>query len=194
MSDPGGRADVPVAELPTVAVHPLNAATARLPRVGFFARVAAAVLDGIILIPLISVYGVAYDRLLVSGRMSDAAAYLMQVLAALFLVLYTSFEVLLAATPGKLILGQRIARADGAAADTWTLANRWLYKNGNVMFGLISAITTMPLADWLGSIWLAVIVFGCFFVSQESRQAFHDRWARTAVYWKGAVIRRGFEP
>jgi uncharacterized RDD family membrane protein YckC len=101
---------------------------------------------------------------------------------------------MLAGTPGKLIVGLRIAQSDGATADAWTLLNRWLYKNGTVIFQLIAAVTPVLLADWLGSIWTLVIGIGCLYIFQDSRQAFHDRWARTAVYWKQAVHRRGFEP
>ncbi|MGL6022588.1 MAG: hypothetical protein ACRC0A_05740, partial [Chitinophagaceae bacterium] len=55
---------------------------------------------------------------------------------------------------------------------------RWVIKN---VGGFVSLITFL---SWIGYLYNFLIFIGCFFVLGERRQAFHDMWAKTAVFRK----------
>lgn len=90
-------------------------------------------------------------------------------------------------TLGKLILGIRIANADGTAAGVPTLLGRYLLKNCNYVLTLLSFATGVHALATLGNVGGLIIFVGCFFVLGSARQAFHDMIMKTAVYPKGAI-------
>src|SRR6185503_19363748 len=54
--------------------------------------------------------------------------YLLNIIMLSLLLLYSSLEMIVAATPGKILLKLRIVRVDGAQASTSMLVLRWLTK------------------------------------------------------------------
>jgi uncharacterized RDD family membrane protein YckC len=104
--------------------------------------------------------------------------------------MYYSLEVVLAATPGKLILGIQIANQDRTNATMLTLFIRFLLKHSSSIFTLLAFVVAVKVLDLVGSLlWLAFTV-GCFFVLAAKKQGFHDMLAKTAVFRKKEVIER----
>jgi uncharacterized RDD family membrane protein YckC len=90
-------------------------------------------------------------------------------------------------TLGKLILGIRIANADGTAASVPTLLGRYLVKNCNYVLSLVGFVTGMHVLVTLGRLGGLIIFVGCFFTLGAAKQAFHDMLMKTAVYPKGVI-------
>jgi uncharacterized RDD family membrane protein YckC len=140
-------------------------------RVGFWYRVLAAVIDGALFLPI----GLA---LLILLRDSPYAA---AVASSVAWLAYSSLEVAAAGTPGKLVLGLRIAYPDGSTADRWTLFLRWSTKQLPAILGLLYLLTTFVPVRLLANFAELLVLIGCLFASTDSKQAWHDRWAKTAV-------------
>lgn len=102
--------------------------------------------------------------------------------------MYYSLEVVLAATPGKLILGIQIANQDRTNASLITLFARFLLKHSNSILSLLAFVLTIKAFDFVGSIVGLAFVVGCFFVLASKKQGFHDMLAKTAVFRKKEVI------
>ncbi len=90
-------------------------------------------------------------------------------------------------TLGKLILGIRVANADGSQAPVSTLLARWALKNINFVLTVVALLTGIELIRMLGNVGGLVIFVGCFLVLGVSKQALHDRIVNTAVYPKNMV-------
>jgi uncharacterized RDD family membrane protein YckC len=90
-------------------------------------------------------------------------------------------------TVGKLILGIRIANADGTAASVPTLLGRYLVKNCNYVLSLVGFVTGMHVLVTIGRLGGLIIFVGCFFTLGAAKQAFHDMLLKTAVYPKGVI-------
>ncbi len=179
-------------------------------RVGFGRRLGAMLIDAmilaIILLVVFSVSGFLKEyaefseklmSLMDSGNEAYMGAYLAKftdehfisfLFIPLMLLLYNSLEVLIAATPGKLLLDMRIAGAGRKKADTVSLVKRFAFKNSGQILSLLSYVALAGLFDTLSSLAGLVILIGCFFVLGAKRQAFHDMLAKTAVYRKYDVL------
>ncbi|OGU17813.1 MAG: hypothetical protein A2X61_06045 [Ignavibacteria bacterium GWB2_35_12] len=104
--------------------------------------------------------------------------------------MYYSLEVVLAATPGKIILGIQIANQDRTNASMLTLFMRFLLKHSNSILSLLAFVAAVKAFDFVGSIFGLAFVVGCFFVLASKRQGFHDMLAKTAVFRKIEVLER----
>ncbi|HEV8264134.1 MAG TPA: RDD family protein [Gemmatimonadales bacterium] len=173
-------------------------------RIGFGKRLGAFVLDLILCVVLVVVAGGVVGGMLgmtagslttgegdaAAGAMSGAAlGAIMGMVAAgaiIFLV-YFLIEGLTGYTLGKLILGIRVANADGTQAPVTTLLARWAVKNINFVMTVLAVLTGVEVIRVLGNIGGLVIFVGCFLVLGMSRQALHDRIVHTAVYPKNMV-------
>jgi len=149
-------------------------------RAGFWRRVAATLLDVVAcgLVMLIIVVGVSVAMSDAPGHRDD---YVSGIVAVLVVLAYTSTEVWLAATPGKLALGMRIGTAAGAPAGRWTLALRWSSKHFGYLLSLVYAITNDPVSYSLSGFMNTVVMVGCLQALDEDRRTWHDEWAGTAV-------------
>jgi uncharacterized RDD family membrane protein YckC len=101
--------------------------------------------------------------------------------------LYFLIEGFTGFTLGKLILGIRIANADGTAAGVPTLLGRYLLKNCNLVLSLVGFATGVHALITLGRLGGLIIFVGCFFTLGAAKQAFHDMIMKTAVYPKAAI-------
>jgi uncharacterized RDD family membrane protein YckC len=90
-------------------------------------------------------------------------------------------------TLGKLLLGIRVASADGRQAPVSQLLARFAMKNINFLCTVLAALTGVALLATLGNLLGLAIFVGCFFVLGASRQALHDMVAKTAVYPKDKI-------
>jgi uncharacterized RDD family membrane protein YckC len=159
----------------------------RVARAGFWARAAAALIDGIVVAVL---YFIVAAAVIVVATSSDASSrrseLALRVAGSVLVLAYTSTEVWFAGTPAKLLLGMRIGAAAGGPADRWTLALRWSSKYFGSWLGLINAVTgdagSYFLAGWMNT----VVLTGCLQALDEYRRTWHDQWARTAVWRRGA--------
>lgn len=87
---------------------------------------------------------------------------------------YTLVEALTGASPGKRVMGMKVAKADGSRGDVSLYLLRWALKNSGTILNLI-----LPVISSLASL---VFFFGCFGALSEKRQALHDIIAKSAVY------------
>jgi uncharacterized RDD family membrane protein YckC len=164
-------------------------------RVGFWRRTFAALIDWICAaIVLLPTEGVR-QSLAASGDLSLFANQGILLGEHVFLLALFGFEVLTASSVGKFLLRQRIAKYDGSEASTATLLNRWTAKWSFILVALVYDIAPNTLLMWLANIAFFFVLIGCFAVAGESKLAWHDQWAGTAVYQfqKRRRAGRGFE-
>ncbi len=179
-------------------------------RVGFGPRLGAMLIDFLILTILFSVifsitgfidsYVIYFEKILKLSNGSN-----MEYIAALadkfiidnqlsfvFLNLiplfYGFLEVLLAGSPGKLLLNIRIANVERTKAGTSSLLKRYLFKYSNYVFSLMYYLVFVEIFSFLSMIMLLVVFIGCFFTLGRKRRAFHDLPGRTAVYRKDDLL------
>jgi len=173
-------------------------------RIGFGKRLGAMVLDLVICGVLVGVLGgvvggmlgltagslTAGQRDAAAGAVSGAAlGAIMGMVAAAAVIgcVYFLIEGFTGYTLGKLILGIRVANADGTQAPVQTLLARWALKNINFVLTVVALLSGIEFIRVLGNLGGLVIFVGCFLVLGMSRQALHDRIANTAVYPKNMV-------
>lgn len=151
----------------------------RPPRQGFFIRLAAALIDSVIF--LVAALSLAFGFATIAGadllteRVTDA-------LFAAATLGYTSFDIFTAATPGKLLLGLTIAYPDATPAPTPVLSLRWSTKYFPLICTLLFALSNQPLFRLVGGLSNFIVLIGCLFASCDHHQAWHDQWAKTAVF------------
>jgi uncharacterized RDD family membrane protein YckC len=177
-------------------------------RIGFGRRLGAFLIDGLILIFLISIIflstGFLNDTIRLfkesSESMSDSryiaelqvqfeSEHIMTFIVTQLLILaFFSLEILVAASPGKLALGIQIADESRKKAPNSQLIERFIYKHLYTIFTLAGMIIGIEVLDWISNILVLGFVIGCFFVLSERRQGFHDMIAHTAVFHKEDII------
>jgi uncharacterized RDD family membrane protein YckC len=178
-------------------------------RIGFGPRLGALLIDCVLVGVLVAVLGGVIGGMfgaaaggagaaLSTGASSDAqtAAAMGGIIGALlgmaiaFAVIgcvYFLLEGFTGYTLGKLMLGIRIANADGTQAPVSKLLMRWAVKNNNFILSVFAAATGVRLLATLGSLGGLVIFIGCFLALGASKQALHDRICDTAVWPKNMV-------
>jgi len=109
------------------------------------------------------------------------ADYVLRLITIALWLLYSSLEMITAATPGKLLLGLRIARADGEAASTSMLLMRWSTKQLPCILTIFQLITFSPFLGAFASLMNGILWIGCLQMLDEDRRSWLDWWARTAV-------------
>jgi uncharacterized RDD family membrane protein YckC len=120
------------------------------------------------------------------GGMFGAIAGMI-VAAALLGLAYFLLEGFTGYTLGKLMLGIRIANADGTRAPVSKLLLRWAVKNNNFILNILAVATGISVFRTLGSLGGLVFFIGCFLALGASKQALHDRICDTAVWPKNMV-------
>jgi uncharacterized RDD family membrane protein YckC len=149
------------------------------PRKGFFIRLTASLIDAVILLVALGSLGFGLDAFLGPGVITERIADALFTAAALA---YTSFDIFTAGTPGKLLLGLTIASPDATPASAGTLSLRWSTKYFPLICALLFVLTTQPLFRLIAGLSNVTIFVGCLFASCDHHLAWHDQWARTAVY------------
>lgn len=102
--------------------------------------------------------------------------------------IYSIIEALTGASPGKMMLGYKVANADGTGGDTSLYLKRWAIKNASSVFSMLTLVTGFILLKPLGSIIGFVMFLGCFLALGDDKQALHDKIAKTAIYNKRNII------
>ena len=102
--------------------------------------------------------------------------------------IYSIIEAITGASPGKMMLGYKVANADGTGGDTSLYLKRWAIKNASSVFSMLTLVTGFILLKPLGSIIGFVMFLGCFLALGDDKQALHDKIAKTAIYNKRNII------
>ena len=183
--------------------------TTEVTRVGFGSRLAALILDVIIISGISFVIAPIVGGLLGAAAAgasaeamgeanTDAAAAaavggilgsLMALIVVLPLtyVIYYLIEGLTGLTLGKLILGIKVANQDGTAAPIGILITRWAVKSSGNILTLFGSILSISILGTIGGLIGLVIFIGCFLVLGAKKQAIHDLVAKTAVFKKSDI-------
>ena len=181
------------------------------PRIGFGPRLGAAILDGILGGLFASGFGFFLASLglgagAVLGLAIDEQAELETSLEAIGVgagigavmgmlggiiigyFIYSIIEAFTGASPAKMMLGYKVANADGTGGDTSLYLKRWAIKNASSVFSMLTLATGLIFLNPLGSIIGFVMFLGCFLAIGDDRQALHDKIAKTAIYHKKDII------
>ncbi|MCX6154181.1 MAG: RDD family protein [Candidatus Kapabacteria bacterium] len=161
-------------------------------RVGFWKRLAATLIDGVITAVIIVIVfyltGKLNDYIFAYKSMFSDPIAAQEILGSFTLLLlliglgYSLTEVLFAASPGKMVLGIKIAEQDGKRASIGTLAFRFLIKHIELPFSFLFVFTQIKMFSTIGTVFSLGIFVGYFFVFAAARQGFHDMLAKTAVF------------
>lgn len=104
------------------------------------------------------------------------------ILALVIWLAFSTLDIFLAASVGKLILGLRIAKSDATPADRWTLQLRWSTVQLPAISMLLYLTTHSPGFYQLEGYSSLVVIVGCLGAANDWKQAWHDEWAHTAVF------------
>jgi len=85
---------------------------------------------------------------------------------------------------GKKILGIQIGNEDGTKTNINHYFGRTILKNIQLVFAIPNLFLMVGFLETLGMGSGLLIFIGCFFVLGESRQSFHDRLSKTAIFRK----------
>lgn len=177
-------------------------------RVGFGKRLGAALLDSAILVTIIlivfyfsgffksyldmvknmqSIMGNQEEMAMIQKQFMNDFIFNFYFLYLLTLVYY-SLEILVGASIGKMILGIQIGRADRRTADSMPLILRYLIKNLASFISIIFLATQIQALNTVSVLFSVAVLVGFFFVLGRKRQAFHDMFAKTAIFYKKDII------
>ncbi|MBD3287376.1 hypothetical protein GF337_01115 [candidate division KSB1 bacterium] len=152
-------------------------------RIGFGKRFIAAIFDVIILVLLLHLLSwILGNDIMRSPVDLKGGIQAFQFSHLLVVLLYFTLEIFLAATPGKLALRLKIKNESNQAASAQALLIRYLIKHSGNIFTLLFILTQVRIFWFLSTIIGFIVFIGCFMVFTASRQALHDKIAKTAVY------------
>lgn len=156
-------------------------------RTGFKPRATAITIDGVL------VWGLAFlarpflGSLLGQAPVTatpgfDDSGLVTELMASVSVVgtLYPVIEGVTGRSPGKRLLGYRIAAEDGTPAGVGRLLARSAVKNLGNIVSLLALLVGIGLG--FASFVNLVVAAGCFLVLGDNRQALHDLLLRTAVF------------
>ena len=196
---------------PNASLDPQAAVAAGPARVGLGPRLGAALIDyvvvaviGLMLANLVDSWfpgylaeGMARQQAKMDPKVAAQMAAMTGVLksvakwsagAGLATLLYGLLEGLFGRALGKLVLGLRIADAEGRAASVGRLMGRMALKHCGTLLGMLGMVTGIFTIGEISRIPSLVMVGGFFLVLGRKRQALHDLAAKTAVYRNSDVI------
>lgn len=120
------------------------------------------------------------EEMLQSLNINTGMIFVLATLNNLVMLLYSCFELLTNASPGKRLMGIVIGSDEGNPASRALLLRRWALKYG--MYALI--LLPISFASTIGSILNFLITCGCLLVLGAQRQALHDMAVHSAVYYR----------
>jgi uncharacterized RDD family membrane protein YckC len=177
-------------------------------RVGFWPRLGAVLLDGliagiiaaVIARPVASLFPryLAYLIEQAQARVGDHAGRFTSsgfssswaIALALVSAVYHLTEMLFAASPGKMLLGLRIAGADARRASIGRLAARMVLKNASTPLKLFIMFTGLFVLEKIDMALGFALLVSYLPILAKSRRALHDFVAGTAVYRASDVAER----
>jgi uncharacterized RDD family membrane protein YckC len=109
------------------------------------------------------------------------ADYVLGLIMIMLWLLYSSLEMIVAATPGKIFLSLRITRVDGIEAPTSILVMRWSTKQLPQILAVFQMLTFSNFLGSIASLMNGILWIGCLQMLDEDRRSWLDQWAHTAV-------------
>jgi uncharacterized RDD family membrane protein YckC len=170
-------------------------------RVGFWPRVAASLVDfvivsalaylakGLVESALPGVYASKIAEATADPRAAQARGFITAMAGwglavALLGPFYGLIEGLIGRSPGKMLTGLRIVDEAGQPAPLGTLLVRYLVKSSSSLIALVAVFAGAKALDLVSQIVSFGILLGFFLVLTKSRQALHDKIAGTAILRK----------
>jgi len=95
---------------------------------------------------------------------------------------YFVTEIVMAASPGKMILKQKIVKMDGTPAPQDALIKRYLLKNSPNITMFLWGVTGMGLFNALTGLAGLFFLVSCLMAFRNTKTALHDDLAGTCVY------------
>lgn len=164
-------------------------------RVGFARRLAAYIIDYLILSLLIVIAlfasgqmnelldGIKYFGKSLDDELIRKTALAIVPIVNVITLLYFTSELFFGASLGKLMLGIRIGSDDLTPAPFTKLLARYIMKNISIVLSSIGMLIPLLALDFFGDFLQILIYIGFFFSIGYRKQAFHDRLSATAVYY-----------
>jgi uncharacterized RDD family membrane protein YckC len=147
-------------------------------RIGFWMRLVAALVDGLVAGVLIWV------PTLLLGKIHPALGALV---GGVLVMAYFCLEVLKAQTLGKMLFQYKITAQDGSPATCDQLVKRWGFKQVPNAIGVVAAVLmfitpALGFLVYVGMLAGLAIVAGTLLTLRPEKLAFHDQLFGTAVY------------
>ncbi len=168
-------------------------------RIGLLPRFSAFFIDLVLVSIIFNFLGVTGQIAAYIDLPGNEALSLAEVMKALFsntglavsifafYLFYWMLEAIIAASPGKLLLGLQIADQSGTESHPAQLWRRYLLKNSHYFAMILALLLHQDFLLELSN-FLFIAMFGGYFVLIGRRQTFYDHLAKTAVF-KKALIR-----
>jgi uncharacterized RDD family membrane protein YckC len=115
------------------------------------------------------------------------ADYVLNIIMIALWLLYSSLEMIVAATPGKMFLSLRIVGVDGIEAPTSLLVMRWSSKHLPYILMVFQMLTFSDFLAAMASLTNGILWIGCLQMLDEDRRSWLDMWAHTAVIKEGSA-------
>ena len=151
-------------------------------RAGSIRRILATVIDLVIFLIAWWLISILVEPPLRARIQTEwRADYVLSLITPALWLLYSSLEMIVAATPGKMLLGLRIARMDGEVAPASMLLMRWSTKQFPYILLIFQLITFSPFLRAFANLMNLILWIGCLQMLNEDRRSWLDLWAHTAV-------------
>jgi uncharacterized RDD family membrane protein YckC len=167
-------------------------------RIGLLPRLGAFFIDLVLVSIIFNLIGVT-DRITARMNLPEAGNLsLVETMKALFAdtglavsifafyLFYWMLEAIIAATPGKMLLGLQIAEENGTEAPSGLLWRRYLMKHSHHFAMLLALLLKQDIFLELSNI-LFMVLFGSYLVLAARRQTLYDVLAKTAVFKKAVI-------
>lgn len=167
-------------------------------RIGLLPRLGAFFIDLILVSIIFNLLGITDQITAQMGLPGSEQLSLVETMKALFAntglavsifsfyLFYWMLEAIVAATPGKMLLGLQIAEQNGTEAPSGQLWRRYLIKHSHHFAMIAALLLKEDLFLELSNI-LFMILFGSYLALAGRRQTIYDVLAKTAVFKKAAI-------
>jgi uncharacterized RDD family membrane protein YckC len=154
-------------------------------RVNLVTRAAAYAIDLVFVVPLQAALAVMAMGKGLGAATTAGTEFWGVMLAANFFalpLLYFCFEIVLGATPGKLLMGIRIATDSATPAPYGKLLARWAVKQSPFIVMLAASLLSSQLMFNAGLALAGAVALGTLTGLAGNKRAVHDMLTGTAVY------------
>lgn len=154
-------------------------------RVNLVQRAAAYAIDLVFVVPLQAALAVMAMGKGLGAATTSGTQFWGVMLAANFFalpLLYFCFEIILGATPGKLLMGIRIATDGGTAAPYGKLLARWAVKQSPFIVALLASLVSSQLIFNFALGLAGAVALGTLLALFGNKRSAHDLLTGTAVY------------
>ena len=156
-------------------------------RAGFWPRLLALFIDSLVLIAF-AIFIVMINRATVAGSINSEAAIskMLWAFAAVGLgsLFYWLIEGVSGASPGKMLVGLKIAIDHGQKGTVDRYLLRYLCKNSGQLLVMLAFIIPSVILDFATAALGLILFFGSFWIFSTTKQTAWDHWTGTAVFFR----------